>query len=147
MKTRKEMMMPGQKTTSAPLDKEVWLRGVEPARRAEAERLLALYSETTGWVSRLWGPSIVGFGRYEYRYESGRVGESLVVGFSPRKAELSLYGLIGGAEGRMERLGPHRTGKGCLYVRRLDLVDEAVLRDLIRAGVTDCAARWAVYPV
>lgn len=141
--------MAEQKTKSAPLDRLVWLAGVEPERRAEAERLLAIFAEVTGWEPQLWGPSMVGFGRYVYRYDSGHGGESLVVGFSLRKAELSLYGLIGGAETEalLARLGPHRAGKGCLYVKRLAAVDEAVLRALIRAGLENLARRWPVHPV
>lgn len=135
------------KTKSAPLDREVWLAGVEPARRAEAERLLALFDAVTGWEPRLWGPSMVGFGRYAYRYDSGHGGESLVVGFSPRKTELSLYGLLGADDALLARLGPHRAGKGCLYLKRLASVDEDVLRALIREGVRDLAARWEVHPV
>jgi hypothetical protein len=136
-----------QKTKSAPLDRLAWLPAVKQARREEAARLLAVFAEETGWEPRLWGPSMVGFGRYEFRYDSGHGGESLVVGFAPREAELSLYGLIGAAESLLGRLGPHRAGKGCLYVRRLAAVDEAVLRALIRAGVASCAARWPVHPV
>lgn len=135
------------KTKSAPLDREVWLAGVEPARRAEAERLLALFDAVTGWEPRLWGPSMVGFGRYAYRYDSGHGGESLVVGFSPRKTELSLYGLLGADDALLARLGPHRAGKGCLYLKRLASVDEDALRALIREGVRDLAARWEVHPV
>lgn len=135
------------KTHSAPLDRQAWSESVEPARRAEAERLLTLFAEATGWEPRLWGPSIVGFGRYVYRYDSGHGGESLVVGFSPRKAELSLYGLLGADDALLARLGPHRAGKGCLYLKRLDGVEEAVLRELIRAGVTSLSARWPVSPV
>ena len=138
-----------QKTKSAALDREVWLAGVEAARRAEAERLLAIFAEETGWEPRLWGPSMVGFGRYVYRYESGHGGESLVVGFSPRKAEVSLYGLIGtpATEALLPKLGPHRAGKGCLYVKRLAAVDEAVLRSLIRTGVQDLGTRWDILPL
>ena len=92
---------------------------------------------------------MVGFGRYEYRYDSGHGGESLVVGFSPRKAELSVYGLLGSAAANdsLPRLGRHRMGKGCLYLKRLEGLDESVLRDLIRAGVADCTTRWGVHPV
>jgi hypothetical protein len=135
-------------TQSAVLDREVWLAGVQEARRNEAERLLTLFAEATGWEPRLWGPSMVGFGRYAYRYDSGHGGESLVVGFSPRKAELSLYGLTTGAdaEALLPKLGPLRLGKSCLYVKRLDRVDEDVLRGLILAGVADCQSRWPVHP-
>lgn len=137
------------KTKSMALDREVWLAGVEDKRRDEARRLLTIFTEVTGWEPRLWGPSMVGFGRYEYRYDSDHSGESLVVGFSPRKAELSLYGLTSGAEAErlLPGLGPHRLGKSCLYVKRLDRADETVLRGLIRAGVADCQSRWTVHPV
>jgi Domain of unknown function (DU1801) len=135
------------KTKSAPLDRESWGAGVEPARRAEADRLLAVFAEVTGWEPRLWGPSMVGFGRYEYRYDSGHSGESLVVGFSPRKPELSFYGMIAGTEALLPKLGPHRAGKGCLYVKKLAAVDEGVLREMIRAGIADTKARWSVHPV
>jgi hypothetical protein len=137
------------KTQSAALDREVWLAGVEPARRAEAGRLLAIFAEATGWEPRLWGPSMVGFGRYVYRYDSGHGGESLASGFSPRKAELSVYILPGYADfgSILSRLGPHRLGKSCLYIKRLDAVDEGVLRELIRAGLEDLARQWPVHPV
>ncbi len=136
------------KTKSAPLDREAWLAGVEPARRTEAERLLTIFGEVTGFPPRLWGPSMVGFGRYAYRYESGHSGESLATGFSPRKAELSIYILPGYADFGpiLARLGPHRTGKSCLYLRRLAAVDEGVLRELIRAGLLDLETRWEVHP-
>jgi hypothetical protein len=137
------------KMQSAALDREVWLAGVEPARRAEAGRLLAIFAEATGWEPRLWGPSMVGFGRYVYRYDSGHGGESLATGFSPRKAELSVYILPGYADfgSILSRLGPHRLGKSCLYIKRLDAVDEGVLRELIRAGLEDLARQWPVHPV
>jgi hypothetical protein len=138
-----------QKTKSAPLDQEAWLAGVEPGRREEAVRLLAIFAEVTGWEPRLWGPSMVGYGRYEYRYDSGHSGESLATGFSPRKAELVIYILPdAGAFGPiLARLGPHRMTKACLYIKRLAAVDEAVLRELIRAGLDDLGQRWAIHPV
>ncbi|RLP92056.1 DUF1801 domain-containing protein [Micromonospora sp. CV4] len=103
-------------------------------RRADAGRLRAIMSEVTGEPAVLWGPSIVGFGSYHYTYDSGRTGDAPLVGFSPRKQHLVVY-LLGGFEDRyagiLERLGPHRTGKGCLYLKRLDTVDESALRELI----------------
>lgn len=142
-------MATAAKTTSTPLDRTVWLAGVEPTRREEADRLLTIFGEVTGWEPRLWGPSMVGFGRYEYRYDSGHGGESMATGFSPRKAELSVYILPGYADFGpiLSRLGPHRLGKACLYVKRLSLVDEGALRDLIRAGLADLGKRWVIHPV
>ena len=138
-----------QKTKSAPLDREVWLAGVDSKRREEAGRLLDIFSAVTGWEPRLWGPSMVGFGRYIYRYESGHGGESLATGFSPRKTEMSLYLLPGGGDfgGILAQLGPHRMAKACLYLKRLSDVDEGVLRQLIRAGLDGLGARWVIHPV
>jgi Domain of unknown function (DU1801) len=136
-------------TTSAPLDRETWLASVDPARRDEAEDLLELFTEATGFEPQLWRPTMVGFGRYAYRYDSGHSGESLATGFSPRKADLSIYIMPGYADfgGILARLGPHRLGKACLYIKRLDRVDKGVLRALIRAGLEDLAKHWPVHPV
>jgi Domain of unknown function (DU1801) len=107
-------------------------------RRADACQLIVLMREVTGEEPVMWGPSIVGFGRYHYRYDSGREGDSALVGFSPRKQHLVVY-LVGGFEGRyasvLARLGPHKTGKGCLYLKRLGGVDLDVLRELIDRSV------------
>lgn len=103
-------------------------------KRADAGRLRAVMGEVTGESAVMWGPSIVGFGRYRYTYDSGRTGEAPLAGFSPRKQHLVVY-LVGGFEDRygaiLARLGPHRAGKGCLYLKRLDDVDESALRELI----------------
>jgi len=94
--------------------------------------------DITGEPPVMWGASIVGFGTYHYRYASGREGDSPLTGFSPRRQQLVIY-LIGGFENRhhtaLARLGPHQTGKGCLYIRRLDLVDGDALRELIDRSV------------
>ncbi|MEU4405110.1 DUF1801 domain-containing protein [Streptosporangium sp. NPDC023963] len=103
-------------------------------RRADAERLRAILREVTGEPAMMWGPSIVGFGSYRHTHESGRAGDWPLVGFSPRKQHLVVY-LVGGFEERyasvLTRLGPHKAGKGCLYLKRLDDVDEGALRELI----------------
>ena len=117
----------------------------DPVRRADAEVLSALMTRITGEPATMWGPTIVGFGRYAYRYDSGHSGESCRTGFSPRKAELVLYVLSGDAAeaALLAKLGKHRTGKRCLYIKRLDSIDMAVLEQLIAA----CWARMAtVYP-
>ena len=137
-------------TPGAPFDRVAFLDGIPgPDRKAEAERLLTIFAEASGYPPRLWGGSMVGFGRYAYRYDSGHSGESLATGFAPRKAELSIYILPGYADfGEiLARLGPHRTGKACLYIKRLDRVDEGALRDLIRAGLEDLGTRWTIHPV
>lgn len=127
---------------------EAFLAAVTPAQRAaEARQLAALFAEVTGYPPRLWG-SVLGFGRYAYRYDSGRAGESLATGFAPRKAELVIYpgAPAEGFPALLAELGPHRPGKSCLYLRRLDGVDLPVLGHLIRAGLDDLARRWTVLP-
>jgi hypothetical protein len=115
----------------------------DEARRRDCEQLVVLMRRVTGCEPCMWGPSIVGFDRYHYRYASGHEGESCVVGFSPRKGDLSIY-LLGGFEGREEllaALGRHRIGKACLYVRRLADVDLAVLERLVALSVADTRRR------
>jgi hypothetical protein len=105
-------------------------------QRADSERLIALMSEVTGEPATMWGPSIIGFGSYHYRYASGREGDAPLVGFSPRKTALTLYASAD-EEVRADllaRLGPHKVGKGCVYLKRLSDVDEQALADLIRVG-------------
>jgi len=103
-------------------------------RRADAVAVCKLMAEVTGEPAQMWGASIVGFGTYHYRYDSGHEGDAPLVGFSPRKTQLVIY-LVGGYEERYQaalaRLGPHKTGKGCLYLKRLADVDRDALRELI----------------
>lgn len=120
-----------------PLSPREWIEGLPTARRVEdGLRLLKTFGDVTGEVAAMWGPSIVGYGHSHYIYDSGREGDTCRVGFSPRASALSLYGLLGipGEEQFLERLGPHKVGKGCLYVTRLARVDEQVLREMIAAG-------------
>jgi hypothetical protein len=103
-------------------------------RRAEARTLAVLMADVTGERPVMWGPTIVGFGTYHYRYASGREGDSPVAAFAPRAREHVVY-LVSGFEDRYAKdvaaLGPHRTGKGCLYLKSLDGVDLDVLRRLV----------------
>ncbi|WP_373356069.1 DUF1801 domain-containing protein [Pseudoroseicyclus sp. CXY001] len=138
--------MAQQTTLSAEV--AAFLAAVEPAgRRADAEALAALFAEVTGWAPKLWG-SIVGYGSYHYRYESGREGDSLATGFAPRKANLVLYIMPGYQEygPLLDRLGKHKIGKSCLYLGALASVDTEVLKVIIRAGLDDLAKRYPVTP-
>ena len=130
-------LMADNKTQATGASVQEFLAAVEhPVRRADGFRLLALMSEITGEPAQMWGPTIVGFGRYHYKYASGREGDAAAVGFSPRKSSLSLYGLTYGPEAAelLGRLGRHKLGAGCLYVNKLEDVDEAVLAELVRLG-------------
>ena len=106
-----------------------------PQRREDGKKVRAMMERLTGEPATMWGPSIIGFGQYHYKYESGHEGDMCRLGFSPRKAELVLYVLTeaGGPEEEalLARLGKHRTGKCCLYIRKLSDVDEAVLEELV----------------
>lgn len=142
--------MAENKTQATEASVEAFLAQVEPARRAEdARQLAALFAEVTGFEPRMWGPSIIGYGRYHYRYESGREGDFLATGFSPRKSALSLYIMPGYQDygDMLARLGKHKTGKSCLYINRLSDVDQDVLRSLIATGLKDLDAIWPVHPV
>lgn len=122
-----------------------FLNKVEPAqKRDEAFRLLEIFKEVTGEEAKMWGSSIVGFGQYHYKYESGREGDWILTGFSPRKAKHSLYIMPGfdRFEGLMQRLGKYKTGVSCLYVNKLADIDEKVLRELIREGVDYMKERY-----
>lgn len=126
-----------------------FLQAVEPARRrVQGEELLEIFREETGAEPRLWGPSIIGFGHLRYTYASGHSGEMGRVGFSPRKAALTLYGLTlyGSNADLLETLGKHRVGKGCLYINKLEDVDLDVLRQLIRRGWSDAEAFTESHP-
>lgn len=119
-----------------------------PVRRADAHALDRLFREATGWQPRMWGASIVGYGKYRYTYDSGREGEFLATGFSPRAANLVVYIMPGYTHFRdiLKDLGKHRLGKSCLYVNKLADVDTDVLKRLIQAGVDDLSAKWPVEP-
>jgi hypothetical protein len=107
-------------------------------KRADAKTLLRIMKRVTGQPARMWGPSLVGFDRYHYKYESGREGDWFVAGFSPRTAALTLYIMPGFEPFKtlMARLGKYKTGRSCLYIRKLDDVDMDVLEQLIRESYT-----------
>jgi hypothetical protein len=131
--------MASQKTLPGEESAEAFIARVpSEARREDAQRLCGLLTEWTGEPPVMWGAGVVGFGRYRYRYDSGHEGTAALVGFSPRKANLVLY-LVGGVQDRypklLQRLGPHKVGKGCLYLRRLEDVDHEVLRALVERTV------------
>jgi Domain of unknown function (DU1801) len=107
-------------------------------QRADARRLCVMMQQITGEPPAMWGTSIIGFGTYHYRYPSGHEGDSALASFSARRQRLAIY-LIGDFGNRhhsaLARLGPHQTGRGCLYIKRLDEVDQDTLRELIDRSV------------
>ena len=119
----------------------------DPERRRDCKTLAALIKKATGCAPTIWGTSIVGFDRYHYKYASGHEGDSCVIGFSSRKGDLSLY-LMGvlqdpASKPLLAKLGKHKAGKGCLYVRRLSDVDMQVLEQLVARAVAYIRTTYA----
>lgn len=136
---------------TVPTDQSVqsFITAVEPAaKRDDAQVLDRLFREVTGFQPIMWGPSIIGYGQYHYVYDSGRQGDFLATGFSPRKTRHSIYIMPGYANfgDILARLGKHKMGKSCLYVNKLADIDLEVLAELIRAGLADLNQKWPVQP-
>lgn len=111
----------------------------DETKRADAKTLVKLMQTATGEKPKMWGPSIIGFGTHHYVYESGREGDMPLIGFSPRKPALVLYlTRFKGSDALLKKLGPHTSGKACLYIKKLADVDAKVLKQLIdkSAGAT-----------
>jgi glycine cleavage system protein P-like pyridoxal-binding family len=134
-------------TQPSPVSVTEHIAQVMPDRRREdALRLDAIFREVSGFEPKMWGPTIIGYGAYHYVYDSGREGDMCATGFAARKANLVLYIMPGYQDyGEiLARLGKHKLGKSCLYINKLADVDEDVLREVIRTGLTDLGAKWPV---
>lgn len=119
-----------------------FLKGIEDdQKRSDCLELLALMEAITGKKPKMWGTSIIGFGNYHYKYTSGREGDYFVTGFSPRKQNLTIYIMPGFTryEAVMSKIGKYKTGKSCLYIKKLDDIDRDLLRELISQSVKDMA--------
>jgi hypothetical protein len=135
------------KTRPTSVSIEEYLSTVTPPKRAQDARvLLDLFQEVSGYAPRMWGESIIGFGQYHYRYESGREGVFLATGFAPRKAQMVVYIMPGYQDysAILKDLGPHRLGKSCLYLGAFSKIDLDVLRRLIATGLEDLNKIWPV---
>ncbi|MFC7784015.1 DUF1801 domain-containing protein [Rossellomorea sp. GCM10028870] len=109
-----------------------------PKKREDAYKLLDIFTETTGFEAKMWGPSIIGFGSYHYKYKTGHEGDAPLVGFSPRKAKISLYFAPGDPEREkvLNSFGKHTTGKACVYINKVADIDQAVLKQLINQSMS-----------
>lgn len=133
--------MSQNKTVPTAVDPKDFVASVEhEKRRADAETLLHFFDTVTGLEPKMWGPSLIGYGRYHYKYESGREGDFFLTGFSPRKANLSIHIMPGYRSGEMQdllsRLGKHKLGASCLYINKLADVDMDVLEEIVRDGMS-----------
>ena len=126
------------KTKATHVNPRAYVTAVEhKTRKADAEVLLDFFARITGMTAKMWGPSLIGYGSYHYKYESGREGDMLITGFSPRKANLVFY-IMPGYQDLSEilaRLGKHKVGKSCLYINKLADIDMDVLEEIVRFGV------------
>jgi hypothetical protein len=128
------------KTKKTGASVKAFLDAVEdPEQRKDCKAIAALMKRVTGAVPKMWGASIVGYGSYHYRYASGREGDWFLAGFSPRKRDTTLYVMSGFEDDKVRdllaRLGKHKTGKACLYIKKLADVDLDVLEELVRTSV------------
>lgn len=137
------------KTKPTEIAVDAFIAAVEPdSKRQDGEVLERLFHKVTGQPAKMWGPTIVGYGQYHYRYDSGHEGDMCRVGFSPRKAKHSLYLMCGSPEEERQfapllaRLGKHSRGKGCLYVNKLADIDLAVLEEMVALGWQNSFARY-----
>lgn len=116
-------------------------------KRADCKAVAKMMREATGKRAKMWGTSIVGFGSYDYRYESGRSGTFMATGFSPRAQNVTIYIMPGFSKfgSLMKKLGKYKTGKSCLYIKKLEDVDSIVLQKLITASVREMRRRYKTY--
>ena len=137
--------MAENKTVANDGDVDAFIEAIEDeSKRIDARSIMEIMKEITGEKPTMWGTSIVGFGSYHYVYASGRKGDFMMTGFSPRKRNLSIYVMPGFSEygGLLEKLGRHKLGRSCLYINKLNDVDEGVLRTIIARGYQDMKERY-----
>jgi hypothetical protein len=135
------------KTTQTELSVEDFLDKVTDEQvRDDCRALVKLMKKVTGAAPKMWGPSIVGFGKYHYKYASGHEGDACLTGFSPRKQNITLYVMPGfkGSDSLLAKLGKHKAGKGCLYVKRLTDIDTGVLEKIVSNSVDSLKKQYEV---
>lgn len=133
------------KTQITTVNPEDYIAQIEhPVRGGDAQTLLDAFSQWTGMTARMWGPSMIGYGQYHYKYDSGREGDFLMTGFSARKANMVIYVLPGYSDmaDLLARLGKHKMGKSCLYINKLADIDMDVLKTIVLKGLDDLRARY-----
>lgn len=138
------------KTTQTEKSVNAFIAAIEhEKRRADAIELLRIFNQVTGLKPKMWGGSMIGYGRYRYRYESGREGEYFMTGFSPRKANCTIYIMPGYQDlsSMLERLGKHKTGKSCLYINKLSDIDCDVLVEIIEFGLGYMRSHYETFDV
>lgn len=137
--------MSENKTQLTDLNPDTFIAAIEhPVKRQDSEQLLQLFASITKQKPQLWGTSIIGFGQYHYRYDSGREGDFLRTGFSRRKQNIAIYIILGFKpyQDLLAKLGKHKTGKSCLYINKLADIDIEVLKQIIEKSYQDMAKKY-----
>lgn len=137
--------MSKNKTVETDASVEAFIDAVDDEqKRRDSRDLVHMLRDITGCDPKMWGGSLIGFGEYHYRYQSGREGDFFVTGFSPRKTALTIYIMPGldRYQDLLDRLGPYKTGKSCLYLKGLDAIDRSVLEEIIRDSVEVMKETW-----
>lgn len=133
------------KTTKTEVDVLDYIDAIsDEQKRADSYKLIELMSDITGLQPYMWGPSIIGFGNYHYKYESGHEGDAPLAGFSPRKAAISLYveGKFPQREELLQQLGKHKAAVACIYVKKLSDIDLSVLKEMVIASMNETRKRY-----
>ncbi len=133
------------KTKATEVEPTDYIAGLDhKTRKADSKILLDMLSEITGLKPRMWGPTMIGYGAYDYTYDSGHSGRAMMTGFAPRKANMVLYVMPGYKDMAepLSRLGKHKMGKACLYINKLADVDLDVLREIVTDGYNEMIARY-----
>ncbi len=141
--------MAENKTRPTGNDPWAFIEGVEnERRRQDARTLMSLFERATGYPAQMWGEAIIGFGRYHYRYASGREGDHLITGFSPRKSAMAVYVMPGfdKYQAELSRLGKHRHSVSCLYINRLDDIDMEVLEAIVADSAERMRRKYPHWP-
>ena len=136
------------KTRPSTASVEEFVSSIEhDTRRTDGLALLDMFNRVTGWTPQMWGPSIIGYGRYHYKYASGREGDFLVTGFSPRKSALSIYIMPGYRDmgEKLARLGKHKTGRSCLYINKLADIELNVLEEIVLDGIAYMKTNYEIF--
>ena len=132
------------KTKKTAKSVDTFIEGVEPERQEDCRIILEMMRDITGEEPAIWGTSIIGFGRYHYKYASGHEGDSFLTGYSPRKQALTIYIMTGFSQYQalLDKLGRYKTGKSCLYLKKLADVDLAILRKLVQESVATMTRKY-----
>lgn len=133
------------KTTKNEGSVDDYMAAISPEQKqADCRKILDMMGEVSGWEPKMWGPSIVGFGDYHYKYDSGREGDFMRIGFASRAQNITVYIMPGyqDFDDELSRLGKHKMGKSCLYIKRLSDVDENVLKEMVEKGLKIMAEKY-----